>query len=143
MKTAIQNRNNSYKNLNLPKRMLETYEKIKKRGACTPQQVLKDFSDGRLIHSVSSRFTDLHQRGYIKPTLSWDNEKTGEKNTVYEIMSIEERIDYSKAAGQAWVNRIKELENDFHCAMLSLDTQSWIKNEIKKHKTKLKHLINI
>ena len=143
MSLAIQNRNNSYSSLCLPKRMAETYDIIKKRGACTPQQVLSDFKDGRLIHSVSSRFTDLHERGYIKPILSWINKKSGKPNTVYEVTTMAERIEYSKAAGIALVNRKKELENDFHCAALSPDTEAWIKNEIKKINNKLKHLINI
>lgn len=143
MNTAIQNRNNSYTNLNLSRRLKETLLVIEEYGPLTPQQALIYFHDNRPINTVQSRFTDLFERGYIKPIMSYENPKTGQPNTVYKVTTLKDRMDFSIKAGQAWTNRIKELENDFYCGQLSNDTQEWIKKEIKKHKTKLKNLIHI
>ena len=143
MNTAIQNRNESYIHLPLSKRMTETYRVIEEFGPITPQQALKFFPDNRPINTVQSRFTDLHERGYIKIVMTWNNEKTGQPNTVYEVMNLREKMDYTIVAGQTWTDRIKELENDYRLPNLSEETREIIKKEIKKFKNKLKNLITI
>ena len=143
MNTAIQNRNESYINLPLSKRMTETYRVIEEFGPITPQQALKFFPDNRPINTVQSRFTDLHERGYIKIVMSWNNEKTGQPNTVYEVMNLREKMDYTIVAAQTWTDRISQLENDYRLPNLSEETREIIKKEIKKFKNKLKNLITI
>ena len=143
MNTAIQNRNESYIHLPLSKRMTETYRVIEEFGPITPQQALKFFPDNRPINTVQSRFTDLQERGYIKIVMTWNNEKTGQPNTVYEVMNLREKMDYTIVAGQTWTDRIKELENDYRLPNLSEETREIIKKEIKKFKNKLKNLITI
>ena len=143
MNTAIQNRNESYIHLPLSKRMTETYRVIEEFGPITPQQALKFFPDNRPINTVQSRFTDLHERGYIKMVMSWNNEKTGQPNTVYEVMNLREKMDYTIVAAQTWTDRISQLENDYRLPTLSEETREIIKKEIKKYKSKLKNLINI
>ena len=143
MNTAIQNRNESYINLPLSKRMTETYRVIEEFGPITPQQALKFFPDNRPINTVQSRFTDLHERGYIKIVMSWNNEKTGQPNTVYEVMNLRAKMDYTIVAAQTWTDRISQLENDYRLPNLSEETREIIKKEIKKFKNKLKNLITI
>tara|TARA_B100001059_G_C17830839_1_gene584599 strand:+ start:1906 stop:2337 length:432 start_codon:yes stop_codon:yes gene_type:complete len=143
MNTAIQNRNESYIHLPLSKRMTETYRVIEEFGPITPQQALKFFPDNRPINTVQSRFTDLHERGYIKIVMTWNNEKTGQPNTVYEVMNLREKMDYTIVAAQTWTDRISELENDYRLPNLSEETREIIKKEIKKFKNKLKNLITI
>lgn len=138
---AIQNRDLSYMNLDLSKRMKETYIVIQEWGPLTPQQSLKYFSDNRPINTVQSRFTDLYDRGYIIPTMSYTNEKTGQSNTVYRVMTLKERMDFSIQKGQEWTERIAELETD-HLQSISKSTKKWIRNEIKKLKQKLKNLVS-
>jgi len=143
MNTAIQNRNESYIHLPLSKRMTETYRVIEEFGPITPQQALKFFPDNRPINTVQSRFTDLHERGYIKIVMTWNNEKTGQPNTVYEVMNLREKMDYTIVAAQTWTDRISQLENDYRLPNLSEETREIIKKEIKKFKNKLKNLIII
>jgi|TARA_R110002049_G_scaffold270392_1_gene447412 hypothetical protein len=143
MNTAIQNRNESYIHLPLSKRMTETYRVIEEFGPITPQQALKFFPDNRPINTVQSRFTDLHERGYIKIVMTWNNEKTGQPNTVYEVMNLREKMDYTIVAAQTWTDRISQLENDYRLPNLSEETREIIKKEIKKFKNKLKNLITI
>lgn len=138
---AIQNRDLSYMNLDLSKRMKETYIVIQEWGPLTPQQSLKYFNDNRPINTVQSRFTDLYDRGYIIPTMSYTNEKTGQSNTVYRVMTLKERMDFSIQKGQEWTERIAELETD-HLQSISKSTKKWIRNEIKKLKQKLKNLVS-
>ncbi len=139
MNTATKNRNESYENLKLSKRLQETYMVIKEKGPITPQKAMRYFSDKREIISVASRFTDLRDRGFIKPTMSYINPKTGQSNTAYQITNDRERKDFSISAGVNWVKRIAELETD-HLQTISSDTKRWIRNEIKKHQFKLKNL---
>lgn len=143
MNTAIQNRNESYIHLPLSKRMTETYRVIEEFGPITPQQALKFFPDNRPINTVQSRFTELHERGYIKIVMTWNNEKTGQPNTVYEVMNLREKMDYTIVAAQTWTDRISQLENDYRLPNLSEETREIIKKEIKKFKNKLKNLITI
>ena len=143
MNTAIQNRNESYIHLPLSKRMTETYRVIEEFGPITPQQALKFFPDNRPINTVQSRFTDLFYKGYIKPIMSIENLETTRLNTVYQVTTKQDKIDFSKKAGQAWTDRISQLENDYRLPTLSEETREIIKKEIKKYKSKLKNLINI
>ena len=75
--------------------------------------------------------------------MTWNNEKTGQPNTVYEVMNLREKMDYTIVAAQTWTDRISELENDYRLPNLSEETREIIKKEIKKFKNKLKNLITI
>ena len=143
MNTSKQNRNESFKKLNKAERLKETLSVIEKYGPITPQQALKFFPDNRPINTVQSRFTDLFYKGYIKPIMSIENLETTRLNTVYQVTTKQDKIDFSKKAGQAWTDRIKELENDYRLPNLSEETREIIKKEIKKFKNKLKNLIII
>ena len=142
MGLAQKNRNESYHDLNLSKRLNETLNKIHELESCTPQQAQERFDDQRPINEVQSRFTDLRRRGYIRETMSYHNNRTGRDNTVYRITTDAERIDYTKAAGQEWTNRIKELERDY-LLDVSIDTKILINKEILKLNRNIKNLINI
>tara|TARA_A100001011_G_scaffold88247_1_gene92657 strand:+ start:2860 stop:3294 length:435 start_codon:yes stop_codon:yes gene_type:complete len=144
MNTAIQNRNNSFKELNLPKKLRETLQVIRNHGPLSSREAKKYFQDNREIISVASRFTDLRNRGFIRLTdYSYVNPRTNKKCAMYVEMTKDESLDYSRVAGQAWSQRISELENELYGCNLSIATCNILKEEIKKHKNLIKNLRNI